>query len=797
MKRYSLLAVTLILMIAAACRPSSEIEKSHGVTLFDKRTQPIIVIASSATAAESFAAKELQSYLKKITGHNPVLTTVVTQTVGPLIILGGHSLNDDLDWKSLGPDDFIIDVSSGRVRIAGGRSVAVTDRKGGVYVQERGTLYGVYELLEQLGVRWYRPDPWGEYVPQSDKIQLAVNRKTYRPAYKYRYGMGCYRWWKDETPEQHAMACLWATRNRQNCNMGTGPEYGGYYQINFAHSYSDLVPPERFFASHPEYFALIGGKRSDKPNAQLCLSNPDVQRIVAGAVIAQAKANPQQEILSVEPNDFGLWCECDACKAMDDPKLPASFGGISMANRVCAFNNIIARKLAEQVPQAKIGWFAYNMHTEVPTRVTKLEPNAAVQAAAYAGAYSDYSRQLDDSASMQNNHFLQILRGYGRLTQMMMTYEYWSGYCWFGPLPVVHTMVDRLRAYRHLGVVGVYNETHPHWGPQGLTLYMCCKLMWNPDLDVQEELDLYYTNYYGPAAAMMKAYHEMLEAAATNGRYFGSGGSELEKLFTDDLVNQLRPPIEQAQQAVRGIQPYEKRLAGVVAGYEVARRIRQFFNLSNAGRVKEAAACFDDLEKYILSFKEGDVFDNGPIIYPSIVSFMREWKKSLMSQEILLTTFRDPKVVQTHDKKWRFQTDPKDEGLAAGWMKPELDAASWSLLDVDQWWQVQGYPTYHGVAWYRRQFQPPGHEGSQRIVLYFGAVDGDSTVFVNGRKVGEHILSSDGVGWDKPFYFDITDYLENGKPNLMAVRVHKGVAMSGIFKGVKILNADKVEAKAK
>jgi len=139
--------------------------------------------------------------------------------------------------------------------------------------------------------------------------------------------------------------------------------------------------------------------------------------------------------------------------------------------------------------------------------------------------------------------------------------------------------------------------------------------------------------------------------------------------------------------------------------------------------------------------------------------------------------------VQNHDKQWRFQTDPQDAGLNAGWMKAGFDAAAWPLLNADRWWQEQGYPDYHGVAWYRRSFDPPAVARGKRIILYFGAVDGDATVFINGCNVGGHILLSNGIGWDQPFYFDITDHLVAGKSNLIAVRVRKDFCMSGMFQG--------------
>ena len=57
--------------------------------------------------------------------------------------------------------------------------------------------------------------------------------------------------------------------------------------------------------------------------------------------------------------------------------------------------------------------------------------------------------------------------------------------------------------------------------------------------------------------------------------------------------------------------------------------------------------------------------------------------------------------------------------------------------------------------WYRRTFDVPKKWKSQRLLLHFGAVDWDSTIWVNGTKVGSH-----KGGYD-PFTLDITDVLND------------------------------------
>jgi beta-galactosidase/beta-glucuronidase len=56
--------------------------------------------------------------------------------------------------------------------------------------------------------------------------------------------------------------------------------------------------------------------------------------------------------------------------------------------------------------------------------------------------------------------------------------------------------------------------------------------------------------------------------------------------------------------------------------------------------------------------------------------------------------------------------------------------------------------------WYRREFEIPDKWKQNRVLLHFGAVDWDTTVWVNGKQVGTH-----RGGYD-PFSFDITDALK-------------------------------------
>lgn len=67
--------------------------------------------------------------------------------------------------------------------------------------------------------------------------------------------------------------------------------------------------------------------------------------------------------------------------------------------------------------------------------------------------------------------------------------------------------------------------------------------------------------------------------------------------------------------------------------------------------------------------------------------------------------------------------------------------------------------------WYRRTFEVPSGWKGKHVILNFGAVDHDATVFVNGKKVGTH-----AGGYDS-FSFDITAFLGKGT-NTLIVAAH-------------------------
>lgn len=785
---FQLLSVNKIMKIILILAVFSNFISSALAFSIDATQMPYIVIPANPSAAEKFAAEELQTYLEKITGSKAkIVSGAVT---GKAIVLGAHPANDALDWKSLSPDEFVIDSTPDALRIAGGREAAIMNNKDGkLYVQERGTLYGVYELLESLGVRWYRPEAWGENVPLSKTLDIPDGRKKYQPGYKYRVGMASYCHWTDETPAERAMAQRWAIRNRINV-IESFPQYGGSINMGRGHAYKYLVPPEKYFDKHPEYFALIDGKRDKSLNVQLCLSNPDVQNLVASRIIEDKDNNPQKTGISIEPNDYSKWCECGECRKMDEPKLQGTrdlkgvLGKTSMSNRVCRFNNIVAEKVHAKYPDLKLSWYAYNAHTQVPTSIKSFaQPAPVVWIAAYAGAYSDWNRKLEDPASPQNSRLLESLKGYPKLGAEIMIYEYLTGYAWLGPMPALGVIADRLKNYRKYNVKGIYSMPVGNWGGQGITSYLTVKMMWNPDLDVDKEISLYCKNCFGPAAEPMKRYFEIMTAALPSSAQVFSGGSNLRAFFTPALLAKLNPLIDEAAKLVAGKQPYEKYFKQFAAAHHVACEISKAESLKNDGNSKAALATLIAVDAFVGNAEIG-TFENREHGEPRGRGLKRMIDDAMAGG---LDEEGVSRVVVNLDKEWLFTT-----GDNADYSSPDFESktADWKVIDADRWWQQQGFSGYNGTGWYRKWFVSPATAADKQIVFLIGAVDGDAYVYLNGQKIGEHILAANGDGWNRSFQFDITKLVKAGEKNLIAVKCVDPAGMSGMFKGVKILETD-------
>lgn len=86
--------------------------------------------------------------------------------------------------------------------------------------------------------------------------------------------------------------------------------------------------------------------------------------------------------------------------------------------------------------------------------------------------------------------------------------------------------------------------------------------------------------------------------------------------------------------------------------------------------------------------------------------------------------------------------------------------------------QVNELKFYEGTIWFKRNFVI-NKKDDKRYFLYFGAVNYEAHVYLNGKKLGVH------VGGFTPFNFDVTQYLKDGE-NFVVVKVDNTRRLDGV-----------------
>jgi hypothetical protein len=120
-------------------------------------------------------------------------------------------------------------------------------------------------------------------------------------------------------------------------------------------------------------------------------------------------------------------------------------------------------------------------------------------------------------------------------------------------------------------------------------------------------------------------------------------------------------------------------------------------------------------------------------------------------------------VVSLDGDAWLVASDPANVGRQQKWFEtPQPEAKRTKVPGIIQ----AVFPSYHGVAWYWRDFTAPANPHAQgRCLLRFWNVDYLADVWVNGVHVGHH------EGACEPFVVDATDAIKPQAVNRIAVRV--------------------------
>jgi len=524
-----LAAIMPLLLLANPCRAGTrgQLTLAHGGS-----TRYQVVLPAHPSLPQQHAARELASFLGQITGAAFPVVTEAQWGRGPAIFVGLSAAArrgaPGASTHGLGREGLVMMTAPPHLLLYGG--------------EPRGTLYAVYAFLEEkLGCRWWTST--ASTIPRRERLVIGRLCERQVPLLEYREPF----FWD-------AFDGDWAARNRCNSTAARLDERRGgqiTYQ-GFVHTLPQLVPVDKYFDAHPEWFQMRDGKREKERVRQLCMTNPELRHFVAQRVMEWLRANPRADIVSVSQSDDPGYCDCPSCHALNEQEG-------SPAGSLLHFVNAVAREVGKQFPQVAIDTLAYQ-NTRQPPRHVRPEPNVIVR---LCSIECDFARPMTDRA---NRAFFADLVGWGKLCQRLYVWDYVTNFNHFlRPQPNVFVLGPNVKAFAGHGVRGIF-EQGSYQSPGGdmaeLKAWVLAKLLWNPRRDPEALIAEFLRGYFGPAGPQVRKYLEaMHQDALVLGQAVGCGA-------------EVNSPFPSYQALVTSELAFREARAAVAGNVELVRRVR-------------------------------------------------------------------------------------------------------------------------------------------------------------------------------------------------------------------------------
>ena len=457
------------------------------------KTDYQIVVSGDASGTERWAAEELAGHIKEMSGAELSIVTEGAQLPPKAILIGDSALVKQLgvaiDHEKLGTDGFVIKSAGNHLVIAGGR--------------RRGTMYGVYGLLSQLGCRWWAP---GEStIPRMADIRLEAFDIEKVPALEYRDMLYGDLWQGKRDSDDPASRALWlegrkwCARNHIHAAYHEMPGDREEDALNFgpirmdraiAHGMIKYLSADKYLADHPEWYALRNGKRVTD---HVCLANEEAAGEMAKNVIAELDKHPEWRLITLGQADNNNFCTCEKCAALVE-KHKANSG------MMVYFINRVARIVKTKHPKVFINTNAYRWSQAAPEGI-RCDDNVMITIPPIA---CNYSEPLENGWPQENADYRRDLATWGKLTSKIYVWDYTVNFVHYAqPWPNVHVIAPNIRYFIENNVRGIFNQgshTTDNGSMSKLVMWVLAHTMWNPEADSMKLAGEFCLGYYGPEA---------------------------------------------------------------------------------------------------------------------------------------------------------------------------------------------------------------------------------------------------------------------------------------------------------
>ncbi len=721
------------------------------------------------------AAQELRAYVEKMSGARLPIVSDEQTPKGALILIGRSRLTDAMK----------VDIPAGLtparreegfVIVCKGERLVLAGNDAGPY---HGTEYATYDFLERLGVRWFMPGEFGEVVPKQTTLAFADITVRQRPDFIQR------NWWLHTTDEMAALERRWKIRNKMN------PD--NLFQIPGDSSVRNFVADPKEAAAHPELFAknLDGSVNPFLPN----LTNPKAVEIAAEKMKALFRKDPSLNSGGIAPDD-GLPRDFSP----ETVKRNQGFtdllgregvpGEMSVSEEWFDFVNALTREVKKEFPNHVITTNGYANRNTPPEGVA-LDPNVSVM---FAAIWSDTLHAYDDPKSWQAVRQGQMLQRWCELNPgkvWIYGYDYRMLVSGLTPVPITRKLARDFPLMKKWGVMGFIDEARNVWMEGGITSkYVRARLEWDANANVKTLLADFFSKWYGAAAPPSQAFWDALEETMESTPLLGHEDRILPFVYTPELMVRLKTHIEEAERladtdrAKQHVQ-VDRLIYEHLKGYLALHAAEVAGDFAGAARQADAMM---EIRKQLHAINSFFVLPDEQRYKSGIWYWGALDRKAYYEKLAALTSGKTGDLVTLLPETAAFRLDPHDEGRFARWHKPDLETAAWTSVLTTKPFYTQGhlsregYP-YTGYLWYRLNADIPASAKGKRVVLYAPVVETEAWCWVNGKYIGHRPYRE---AYERPseMEFDVTDALEPGKPNVIAIRVGTGSSRAAAASGL-------------
>lgn len=774
--------------------------------------------AESVGDDEALAVAELVEFVKKMSGAElPVARPDAGQALpgGARILLGtelawAEGLGGELD--GLGPHGFLIRTGPDWLVVAG--------RTG------RGTLHGVYALLEHFGCRWFMPGPFGEFVPKRETlaVELEVTENPSHPVQR--------SWW---------------------CTMGAGQEFGrwmlrnkggsgGLFDARISQSHASSLPMawgaktelgtsvvvrvrdykrddkrqiirdktgrpaepimvEREVRRLPdEYYALVRGEVS---TSFANMVNPKAWDLHADYYRQAFYNAPLEDYFSISADDGIVEDDRADVRILDSHEYDWTLGAPSVTDRLWFFHRRYLDKVVEEHPGRRFGVLVY-ANNMMPPRIETVHPAMALVLAPLSICPLHHVR---DDKCKTNRAYREWLPAWLEQARAAGAESYYYDYlpigfnwCNFILSPQWGIIGRNYPWFHEMGLTGHTTQGFDDWGSQGLTAWVAVRLYWNALQDYNDLVAEYCRIRFGEAAAAaMHDYYRVFERRMDE--VPDLCGNEIwgNHLAIDALTRaKAREALARAEPLVAGerekeqfeaVALFQKAMDAWCDGIDHTRETGDF--AAGAALMAPAFEIRDRLNARYSHFVNPRQTDPDRSKVHNLRRYRPSgWYNKYLIWAEMLAGCAGHVVLP---REMAVAPDSGNVAAARGWHRPEVSVdhlERWDTTMVpDIKYQTQREPS---AFFYRTEIAVPESFSGRRVVLCFPSLIARALrIWINGRPVEfEHEGYRDEV-WRGPAYFwsdynhtrafDVTELIKPGEQNTIAFRVFKSFDHVGTY----------------